>query len=258
MLLNCDLGESFGSWTTGQDAKAMAYIDQANIACGFHAGDPLVMQRTLLLAKQHQVMVGAHPAYPDLVGFGRRSMNCSSQEITAFIHYQIAALEGMAACQGLRISYVKPHGALYNDMMSKDTVCQAIMQAVSSYPVRAMETGAANSPLKLMLQANANADQHLKQAHDMKLELYFEAFADRCYEDDGSLMARSKTGAVLDHDAMLKQVQQLAQHGTVTSASGSTLCLKVDSLCVHGDNDTGIAAIKSIRQLMEKPSAQKA
>jgi UPF0271 protein len=132
MLLNCDLGESFGSWTMGQDARAMTHIDQANIACGFHAGDPLVIKRTLALAKQHEVMVGAHPAYPDLVGFGRRSMHCSSQEITAFMHYQIAALEGMAACQGLRLSYVKPHGALYNDMMSKDSVRQAIMQAVSS------------------------------------------------------------------------------------------------------------------------------
>ena len=258
MLLNCDLGESYGSWTMGQDAKAMPHIDQANIACGFHAGDPLVMQRTLALAKQHHVMVGAHPAYPDLVGFGRRSMNCSTQEIIAFMHYQIAAIEGMAACQGLTLSYVKPHGALYNDMMSKDTVRQAIMLAVSNYPARPMASGAANSPLKLMLQANANAEEYLKQAQDMQLELYFEAFADRSYEDDGSLMARSKAGAVLDHDAMLRQVQQLTQQGTITSASGATLHLKVDSLCVHGDNDTGIAAITSIRQLMEKPSTLKA
>ena len=105
MLLNCDLGESFGSWTMGQDARAMTHIDQANIACGFHAGDPLVIQRTLALAKQHEVMVGAHPAYPDLVGFGRRSMNCSEQEIIAFMHYQIAAMEGMAACQGLTLRH---------------------------------------------------------------------------------------------------------------------------------------------------------
>jgi UPF0271 protein len=248
MLLNCDLGESYGSWTIGQDAKAMPHIDQANIACGFHAGDPLVMQRTLALAKVNNVMVGAHPAYPDLVGFGRRSMNCSEQEIIAFMHYQIAALEGMAACQGLTLNYVKPHGALYNDMMSKAPVRQAIMQALSSYPTK----------LKLMLQANAHADEHLKQAQALNLELYFEAFADRGYEDDGSLMARSKPGAVLEHEAMLKQVQQLAQKGTITTVSGATLKLKVDSLCVHGDNDAGIAAIESIAQLMENPSSHKA
>ena len=258
MLLNCDLGESYGSWTIGHDARAMPHIDQANIACGFHAGDPQVMQHTLALAKQHKVMVGAHPAYPDLVGFGRRSMNCSEQEIIAFMHYQIAAMEGMAACQGLTLSYVKPHGALYNDMMSKVAVRNAIMQAVSSYPTRATANREANPPLKLMLQANANAEEHLQQAQDLQLELYFEAFADRCYEDDGSLMARSKAGAVLDHDAMLKQVQQLTQHGTITSASGATLHLKVDSLCVHGDNDAGIAAITSIRQLMDIPLTNKA
>jgi len=255
MLLNCDLGESYGSWTLGQDAKAMPHIDQANIACGFHAGDPLVMQHTLALAKQHKVMVGAHPAYPDLVGFGRRSMNCSEQEIIAFMHYQIAAMEGMAACQGLTLGYVKPHGALYNDMMSKAKVRQAVMHAVSSYPSRVSASGVTQPPLKLMLQANSQAQEHLKQAQDLSLELYFEAFADRCYEDDGSLMARAKAGAVLGHDAMLKQVKQLAQEGTITSASGSILRLKVDSLCVHGDNDAGIAAITSIRHLMNQASA---
>jgi UPF0271 protein len=258
MLLNCDLGESYGSWTMGQDAKAMPHIDQANIACGFHAGDPLVMQNTLTLAKQHNVMVGAHPAYPDLVGFGRRSMNCSAQEIIAFMHYQIASMEGMAACQGLTLRYVKPHGALYNDMMAKAPVRQAIMRAVSNYPTRVSNNGTQSPPLKLMLQANAHAQEHLQQAKELELELYFEAFADRCYEDDGSLMARSKAGAVLDHDAMLKQVQQLTQHGTITSASGTTLHLKVDSLCVHGDNDAGIAAIQSIRQLMDYPSTSRA
>jgi len=258
MLLNCDLGESYGSWTMGQDAKAMPHIDQANIACGFHAGDPLAMQRTLALAKTHGVMVGAHPAYPDLVGFGRRSMNCSAQEIVAFMHYQIAALEGMAACQGLVLSYVKPHGALYNDMMSKSSVRDAVMQAVSSYPTRLSFNGDSAPSLKLMLQANAYAKDHLKQAQELNLELYFEAFADRCYEDDGSLMARSKAGAVLDHDAMLKQVQQLTQTGTITTASGAALKLQVDSLCVHGDNDAGIAAIESIRKLMENPSTDQA
>ncbi|MDC9720208.1 MAG: 5-oxoprolinase subunit PxpA [Gammaproteobacteria bacterium] len=251
MLLNCDLGESFGSWTMGQDEQAMPHIDQANIACGFHAGDPLVMSHTLALAKQHGVMVGAHPAYPDLVGFGRRSMNCSQGEIMAFMHYQMAAIDGMAACQGLALSYVKPHGALYNDMMAKQGVRQVIMQAVSSYPTRNNQP-----PLKLMLQANAQADEHIREAQSLGLELYFEAFADRAYEEDGSLMARSKPGAVLDHKAMLKQVQQLVNTDTVTSASGTTLRLKVDSLCVHGDNAAGIAAIQDIGLIINNAHAR--
>ncbi|MBT3436270.1 MAG: 5-oxoprolinase subunit PxpA [Oceanospirillaceae bacterium] len=246
MLLNCDLGESYGSWTMGQDTKAMANIDQANIACGFHAGDPLVMQNTLSLAKQHRVMIGAHPAYPDLVGFGRRSMNCSSAEIIAFMHYQIAAMDGMATCQGLQLAYVKPHGALYNDMMTKLEVRQAIMQALSQY------NQSYGSSLKLMLQATTLAATHEHEAHALSLELYFEAFADRRYEDDGRLMARSKSGAVLGHDAMMAQVSQLLGTGIITSVGGASLDLKVDSLCVHGDNDAGIAAIADIRQLIQQ------
>ena len=122
MLLNCDLGESYGSWTMGMDEDVMPHIDQANIACGFHAGDPLTMRSTLALAARHGVSIGAHPAYPDLVGFGRRSMNLSADELIATVHYQVAALEGMALSQGLELAYVKPHGALYNDMMAKPEV----------------------------------------------------------------------------------------------------------------------------------------
>jgi UPF0271 protein len=249
MLLNCDLGESYGSWTMGQDAKAMANIDQANIACGFHAGDPLVMQKTLALAQQHKVMIGAHPAYPDLVGFGRRSMNCSSTEIMAFMQYQIAAMDGMATCQGLQLAYVKPHGALYNDIMSKLEVRQAVMQAMSVY------NQSHGRSLKLMLQATTLAATHEQEAQALALDLYFEAFADRRYEDDGRLMARSKSGAVLSHDAMMIQVAQLLEAGIITSANGAQLDLKVDSLCVHGDNDAGIAAIADIRQLIQQNNA---
>ncbi|HDY82666.1 MAG TPA: LamB/YcsF family protein, partial [Halieaceae bacterium] len=114
MLLNCDLGESYGSWTMGLDAEVMPHIDQANIACGFHGGDPLTIRKTLALAAEHRVNIGAHPAYPDLVGFGRRPMNLNADEIIANLHYQVAALEGMASSQGLALDYIKPHGALYN------------------------------------------------------------------------------------------------------------------------------------------------
>jgi UPF0271 protein len=242
MLLNCDLGESYGSWTLGQDAKAMPHIDQANIACGFHAGDPLVMQHTLALAKQHKVMVGAHPAYPDLVGFGRRSMNCSEQEIIAFMHYQIAAMEGMAACQGLTLSYVKPHGALYNDMMVNGHIRSAVMQAISDCP----------QTLAFMLQATPSAEQHKQEAAAFGLQLIFEVFADRCYADNGALLSRSLPGAVHSREKMLEQVAQLSNEGSITTISGHKLELQADSICVHGDNSEGVAAIREIRHLLSK------
>lgn len=243
LLLNCDLGESFGSWKMGLDEAVFPHIDQANIACGFHAGDPLVMMNTLALAKQYGVAVGAHPAYPDLVGFGRRSMNCSKDEIIGFVLYQLSALDGMAKSQGLTLEYVKPHGALYNDMMAKNDVRQAIIQAVAQY----------HRPVKLMLQATAQAHEHEheQEADEFGVELLFEAFADRCYDDDGKLLARSKEGAVHNKEKMLAQVKQLNESGTITTVSGHILNVKAHSLCVHGDNIEGVQAIADIRALIQ-------
>jgi UPF0271 protein len=241
MLLNCDLGESYGSWTMGLDAEVMPHIDQANIACGFHGGDPLTIRKTLALAAQHGVAIGAHPAYPDLVGFGRRPMNLSADEIIANLHYQVAALEGMASTQQLELQYVKPHGALYNDMMAKEDVRKAVMQAVASY----------HRPLALMLQATPEADRHQQEADEFDLPLMFEAFADRCYDDDGRLLSRSKPGAVHDRARMLAQVEQLRRDGAVTTVSGHVIPLQADTLCVHGDNMEGVQAIQAIRALVD-------
>ncbi|TMM46426.1 5-oxoprolinase subunit PxpA [Colwellia ponticola] len=240
MKLNCDLGESFGAWTMGLDSEVMPHIDQANIACGFHAGDPLVMQNTLALAKKYQVSIGAHPSYPDLVGFGRRSMMCSPAEIIALIHYQVAALDGMANTQGLTLEYVKPHGALYNDMMSKPDVFNAVLTALAQYPRK----------LALMIQATPEINHYKAQAKKVGVMLYSEAFADRCYDDEGKLLARSKTGAMLNKVAMLAQVKQLVEQGSVTTLSGKILALQVDSLCVHGDNSAGVQAISDIKALL--------
>ncbi|MEM7564175.1 MAG: 5-oxoprolinase subunit PxpA [Pseudomonadota bacterium] len=240
LMLNCDLGESYGSWKMGNDESVMPHIDQANVACGFHGGDPLVMRKTLALAKQNNVMVGAHPAYPDLVGFGRRSMLCSADEISSLVQYQVAAIDGMAKIQGLDLAYVKPHGALYNDMMSKESVRAPIMQAIANY----------HRPIRLMLQATPEAELHRSEAKALGIELWFEAFADRCYDDDGKLLARSKPGAVHSREKMLQQVAQICNEGTVTSVSGHTLELKPDTLCVHGDNEEGIAAIIEIRNII--------
>ena len=242
LMLNCDLGESYGSWKMGRDEDVMPHVDQANVACGFHGGDPLVMQKTLALAKQNKVMVGAHPAYPDLVGFGRRSINCSADEISALVTYQVSAIDGMAKCQGLELAYVKPHGALYNDMMAKNGVRAPIMAAIANY----------HRPIRLMLQATPEAEQHRREAEALGIELWFEAFADRCYDDDGKLLSRAKPGAVHSREKMLAQVEQICRQGTVTTVSGNTLDLKPDTLCVHGDNEEGIAAIIEIRNIIHQ------
>lgn len=240
MLLNCDLGESFGNWRMGMDAEVMPLIDQANVACGFHAGDPVVLRKTLALAAEHGVSVGAHPAYPDLVGFGRRSMQLSEEELIATLHYQIAAVDGMAACSGIGVDYVKPHGALYNDMMSNATVRAVILRAMSTY----------HRPLTLMLQATPQADDHRQEATACDVPLLFEAFADRCYDDQGYLLSRRLPGAVHPRERMLEQVQSLTERGEVTTVSGNTLQLEVDTLCVHGDNPEGVAAMAAIRDLV--------
>lgn len=242
LTLNCDLGESFGSWKMGLDESAMPHIHQANIACGFHAGDAIIMRKTLALAKANGVSVGAHPAYPDLQGFGRRSMNCSHEEIVAYVQYQIGAIEGMAKSMGLSLDYVKPHGALYNDMMAKDNVRAAVMQAVAEH----------HSKPALMLQAVPENALHKQEAEKLGLKLHFEAFADRCYDDDGKLLSRTKAGAVHTREKMMVQVQQLIDSGTVTTVSGKTLPLLADTLCVHGDNEAGIKAIADIRALIDE------
>lgn len=241
MLLNCDLGESYGSWTMGLDDQVMPFINQANVACGFHGGDPLTIQKTLSLAKQHKVSVGAHPAYPDLVGFGRRSMKLAPQELTAVLLYQLSALDGMASCEGLDLGYIKPHGALYNDMMASDDVRATIMQAVAAY----------HRPITLMLQATPNAERHREEAQSAGIKLLFEAFADRCYDNDGTLLSRSKPGAVHNREKMLAQVLQLRDSGTVTTVDGLSIALRPDTLCVHGDNAEGVAAIQKIRALLD-------
>lgn len=240
MLLNCDLGESYGSWRIDGDEQVMPYIDQANIATGFHAGDPLTMQRTLELAKRHGVSVGAHPSYPDLVGFGRRSMALSERELIANLHYQVAALDGMAASAGLQLAYVKPHGALYHDMMSKDALRATLMRGLAEY----------HRPLVLMLQATPKVEQHREEARAAGLELWFEAFADRCYDDDGSLLSRSNPQALHDGEQILRQVSQLSDTGTVTTIGGHRLPVLADTLCVHGDNEAAVRNIREIRALL--------
>ncbi|MDK2596123.1 5-oxoprolinase subunit PxpA [Pseudoalteromonas obscura] len=240
MLLNCDLGESFGAWKMGLDVDVMPHIDMANIACGFHAGDPSVMAQTLALAKEHSVSIGAHPSYPDLQGFGRRSLNMAKQDLIHCIHYQVAALEGMANIAGMQLTYVKPHGALYNDMMRDASILETLLEALSIYP----------SNLKLMLLATAQAEQHKNLADQYKVDILLEAFADRLYTDDGLLTPRAQPNAVHNEEKLLEQVDLLATKQSVLTATGKTLFLPADTLCVHGDNLHAINQIQKIKNIL--------
>ena len=245
MKLNCDLGESFGAWTMGQDEEVMPYIDMANIACGFHASDPSIMARTVRLALSHNVQIGAHPSYHDLVGFGRRSIPHSAEEIRHLIWYQVGALEGICRAEGGRVEYLKPHGALNNDMMKDKDTLRAVMEAVAAY----------QDGLPLMVPVSVHADEHKALADQVGIPLIFEAFADRAYDDNGRLVPRKQPGAVHeDPDAILSQALTLASNGGLHSISGQWLDLKADSLCVHGDNVHALAATRAIRKALHRAS----
>ncbi len=241
-LLNCDIGESFGAWTMGLDAEVMPFIDCANVACGFHASDPGTMRRTVVLAARHGVRIGAHPAYPDLVGFGRRSMVCTPQEVEDLLLYQIGALDGICRAEGARVGYVKPHGALYNDMMRDPATLRAVMTAVARY-----EAG-----LPLMLMSTRDNGPVRALATEYGLPLLFEVFADRGYDGDGFLLPRGQPGAVHhDSDAVVAQALAFARHEPLRAADGSALRLDSDTLCVHGDNAASVAAVKRIREALQ-------
>lgn len=223
----------------------MPFIDQASIACGFHAGNRALMKKTLLCASQHSVAIGAHPSYPDSVGFGRRSMALPPAEIIPLLKYQISTLCNLAEGLDTAVSYVKPHGALYNDMMVNGHLRSAVMQAIAESQEQY------NRPLGFMLQATGQSENHRQEAQMFGLEVIFEAFADRCYGDDGALLSRTIEGAVHSSEKMLEQVRQLQTSGTVTTHSGRQLPLNADSICVHGDNREAIKAIEEIRRLIQ-------
>ena len=221
--LNCDMGESFGAWTMGQDAQVMPWITSANIACGFHAGDFSTMRHTVALAVQHGVAIGAHVALPDLQGFGRREMRVTPDEAYALTLYQIGALQAFAHAAGTRVAHVKPHGALYN-MAAKDAaLADAIACAVRDADATLILVGLAASELP-----RAGAAAGLRVAH--------EAFADRRYDADGTLTPRRERDAVIhDADAAVAQAVQIATKQNVETRTGQSLALRADTLCVHGD-----------------------
>ncbi|MDN7127150.1 5-oxoprolinase subunit PxpA [Pseudidiomarina terrestris] len=243
MDLNCDLGEGYGVWRMGDDAAVMPFIDRANIACGFHAGDYAIMQNTVRLAKQHQVLIGAHPSYPDRHGFGRRAMSFSDDELQAMLLYQLGSLDAICRAEQVPLSYVKPHGALYNAMQVDSKLFEAVVCTLQAF-----NRGRAE-PLALMTLAKIHRETETDIAAKYEVPLLFEAFADRRYEANGELRARNFEGAVLlDHESIVSQALAFATGQSIQSHDGTELWLAADTLCVHGDNPQALAAVKAIRE----------
>ncbi|RLA70803.1 MAG: LamB/YcsF family protein [Epsilonproteobacteria bacterium] len=235
--LNCDMGEALDMRL---DEQIMPYIDMSNIACGFHAGNPITMKNCVKEAEAHGVSIGAHPSYSDIEGFGRREMACSEEEITALILYQCDALNGICKSYGTSISYVKPHGALYNTMMKDMEVFKAIAKAVSKY----------DKNIKLMILSNTYNHEYTTIADKYNISLLYEVFADRAYQDNGQLVPRSEDGAVLESvEEVLNRAKLLKEHGYIESINGKKLTLQADTLCVHGDNAKALGIIKALHQL---------
>jgi UPF0271 protein len=238
--LNCDMGESFGAYTIGADEAVMPSITSANVACGYHGGDPGVMRRTIRLARDAGVEVGAHPGFQDLQGFGRRDMRVSPRDAEDLVLYQIGALAAIARSEGVRLSHVKPHGALYNMAVRDRSLADAIARAVAAFDPSLILFALPNSEL-----ARAGEAAGLKVA--------FEGFADRAYEPDGSLTLRSRVGAVIhDLDAVVQRAVRLIVNGDVITSDGSTLAMHVDTICVHGDTPGAQTLARAIRTGLER------
>lgn len=237
--LNSDVGESFGSWTMGDDAAVFRHVSSANVACGFHAGDPSTIARTCRDAVAAGVSIGAHVGYRDLAGFGRRFVDCSATELADDVLYQLGALQALARAAGSEIKYVKPHGALYNAIVHHQVHAQAVVDAVHAF--------SPGLPLLLLPDSIAQG-----KAEARGLRVLSEAFADRAYNPDGTLVSRREEGSVL-HDpvTITANMVRLASEGTIVARDGSVLNVKADSICVHGDTPGAVAMAAAVRAGLE-------
>ena len=236
--INCDMGESYGAGLIGNDAELMPLVSSANIACGFHGGDPGTLHRTILLAQKYHVAIGAHPSYPDLAGFGRREMQLNPQEIYDNVLYQLGALEAFTRAGGGKLHHVKPHGALYNHAAQDAEQAEAILHAVYYFDKTLMVYGPAGSELHIAA---------------LKIGLGFcrEAFADRSYQPNGSLTPRSQPGALIkDVVLAVQQVVQIVETGTVTAQNGTIIPMQADTICIHGDGLYALEFTKAIRNTL--------
>ncbi|HET7620492.1 MAG TPA: 5-oxoprolinase subunit PxpA [Gemmatimonadaceae bacterium] len=237
--LNADMGESFGRYRL-DDAALLESVTSASIACGFHAGDPVTMREAVTAARQHGVVIGAHPGYPDLAGFGRRDMALTPNEIEAIVVYQVGALQGVCASVGARLRYVKAHGALYNRAARDAAAANAIVRAVRSV----------DASLALLALAGSTM---ITTAEELGVRAVSEVFVDRAYRGDGSLVPRSEAGAVLaDVDAVAERALRMVETGTVVAADGSVLHLRAESLCTHGDGERAAEMVRAVRRRLEE------
>lgn len=237
--INSDVGESFGAYTIGHDVGLMRSITSANIAAGFHGGDPSVLRETIRQAKTHGVAVGAHPGFPDLVGFGRRELNVTPKEAEDFVLYQVAAVAGVAAAEGVTVQHVKPHGALFNMAVRSAELSAAIARAVAAFDRSLILFGLPGSEI-------------LSAGRAAGLRVAAEVFADRAYEPDGSLASRRKPGAVIhDPDAVVARAIRMVKERSVVAVDGSVVPLEADTMCVHGDTPGSDDLARKIRAGLE-------
>lgn len=237
--LNSDIGESFGKYIIGNDEKILDYVTSVNIACGFHAGDPIVMEKTVKQAIEKGVSIGAHPGYPDLIGFGRRQMTMTDEELRAYIIYQVGALKTFVELYGGKLQHVKPHGAMYNSAAKDYHLSSVIAQAIYDVDKELIMMGLTNS---CMIDA----------AKDIGLDYASEVFADRAFNDDGSLVSREKAGAMIeDVDECASRVLRMVKSGEVVSINGKIIPVQAHSICVHGDTLKAVEFVKAIRDSLK-------
>jgi len=247
MDINCDMGESFGAYKLGLDEEVIKYITSANIACGYHAGDPLIMERTISLAKNHGVSVGAHPGFPDLMGFGRRNVDATLTEIKGYVIYQIGALQAFAKAERVNVEHVKPHGALYLMAVEDEKISEAIVEAIASV----------DKNLIFVALAGSKGEKMTKIGERIGLRVAYEAFADRAYTPEGMLVSRKQPGAVIDDPEVAAQrALMMAKEGKVVAIDGTEITLRPDTLCVHGDTPGAINLVKRIRQTLTQAGVE--
>jgi UPF0271 protein len=242
--LNCDMGESFGAYSMGNDIAILDFVNSANIACGFHAGDPQTIHKTVKAALGKGVAIGAHPGLPDLQGFGRRTMAISMSEAYDMVLYQIGAVAGFAQALGGRLAHVKAHGALYNMAAKDQRLANVIAKAVHDFDSRLIMFGLAGSAM-------------IEAAEDVGLRAANEVFADRTYQDDGSLTPRSQSNAMIeDEEQSVAQVKRMVTEGVVRSVDGSDVRVRADTLCIHGDQPNALAFARRIRTELERAGVE--
>ena len=237
--LNSDLGESFGAYKMGCDELVIPLVTSANVACGYHASDPVVMSKTIAMAKEAGIQVGAHPGFPDLMGFGRRQMAVSPDEAYAYTLYQLGALDAFCRANGVKLQHVKPHGAMYNQAGKDYALAKAICEAIAAYD-------------KELIVLALSGGELVRAAKDTGLRVAKEVFADRAYEEDGSLVNRKKPGAMItDEDEAVARVVRMVKEQKVTAITGKDIDIQADSICVHGDGPKALAFVEKIRTALK-------